>query len=405
MGALKATVQKGLFPMTGKERALATLAGRRTDRVPVHHLQFSGHAARVILGRECFVGGAYLQWQEIQALWQGPDAHRAFEARCEEDALAIARACGHDILRLGYWRWSRQLQPIARPAEDTFVVRNPAGRTWAVTYRPDLELLTWPGGASGIVPQDAAVADDVSEAVLARRVDEEEARASAAAPDPEADTSMAAAIRKYPDYLVRLGGPTVYVDMMAAAELAEAALWPALFARLLMARARRYARDAPRMAAAGVQVNFSGMDICTKDGPSISPAMFREIVLPALKWLVDACHRCGLTYIYSSDGNFWPVADAMFDEAGVDGWMEVDRSAGMELRDLRRRYPHKTFIGNIPVQVLHRGTRADVVREAMTCLEAAHEYGGIIVGCSNMIMPGTPPDNIVALLETIAANR
>ena len=37
-------------------------------------------------------------------MWEGEDAHREFDARCEEDAVAVAKACGHDVLRLGYWR-------------------------------------------------------------------------------------------------------------------------------------------------------------------------------------------------------------------------------------------------------------------------------------------------------------
>jgi uroporphyrinogen-III decarboxylase len=110
-------------------------------------------------------------------------------------------------------------------------------------------------------------------------------------------------------------------------------------------------------------------------------------------------------FFYGSDGNYWPVADDLFNHVGIDGWYEVDKSAGMDLRKLRQRFPHVTFIGNIPVQVLHRGTRDDVHRETMACLEAAHELGRIIVGCSNMMMPGTPPENIEYMLRLIGDNR
>jgi uroporphyrinogen-III decarboxylase len=110
-------------------------------------------------------------------------------------------------------------------------------------------------------------------------------------------------------------------------------------------------------------------------------------------------------YFYSSDGNFWPVADEMFIMAGVDGWLETDRSAGMDLRRLRETYPDKTFVGNIRVQVLHRGTVDDVRREVNDCLQVAHDLGGVVVGASNMIMPGTPPRNIHAMLSEIEENR
>lgn len=99
------------------------------------------------------------------------------------------------------------------------------------------------------------------------------------------------------------------------------------------------------------------------------------------------------------------MADDFFHGAGIDGWYEVDKSAGMDLRLLRERYPGRLFIGNIRTQVLHTGTVDDVKREVMECLGAAHEYGGIVVGASNLIMPGTPAENLMVMLDTLRRNR
>jgi hypothetical protein len=248
-------------------------------------------------------------------------------------------------------------------------------------------------------------AAEPDEGELARKAEEEEARADAYQPPPGADETLKTQYDKYPDDLLKLGAETVYVDMDSTADLMAIAMYPDLMARLQMAKARRLCKDIPRLAAAGMQVDFSGYDFCSKDGPVISPAAFDRVLAPALKVLVDAVHAHGMKYFYSGDGNFWPVADSFFRRCGVDGYYETDRSAGMELRPLRERYPTTTFVGNIRVQVLHRGTREDVIRETMDCLEAAHDLGGIIVGASNMIMPGTPPENILAMLDTIEKNR
>lgn len=51
------------------------------------------------------------------------------------------------------------------------------------------------------------------------------------------------------------------------------------------------------------------------------------------------------------------------------------------------------------------GDAEDARRETMECLEAAHEMGGVVVGTSNMIMPGTPPENIHMMLRCIEDNR
>lgn len=393
--------------MTHKQRALACINGQKTDKVPVHHLQFSGHAARIITGRECYVGGAYVQWRAIHALWNDPDSYPAFRARCEADAVAVARACGHDVLRLHYWGWGGG-RPTKKIDDYNFVFGDPDKQWYQLTYHPDLELLTRKDGigsqeisSAGMVRNDPEPSEDD----LRRRIDEEEAKADSYSPGAAPDATFKAWYDKYPDDLVKVGTETVYVDMDSTADLLAIAFYPELVAKLTMARARRLAKDFPRMAASGMQVNFTGYDFCTNNGPIVSPQAFHEVVAPGLKLLVDAAHAAGIKHFYSGDGNFWPVADDFFKFCGVDGYFETDRSAGMELRPLREKYPKAAFIGNIRVQVLHRGTKDDVVREVMDCMEVAHELGGVIVGASNMIMPGTPPENILTMLDVIDKNR
>ncbi|MBN1670840.1 MAG: hypothetical protein JXR37_07400 [Kiritimatiellae bacterium] len=391
--------------MTSKERVLATIARQPTDRIPVYHIQFSGQVAAAILGRAAYVGGAHLQWREIEALWNGADAHAEFEARCEADAVAIAGACDHDILRLQYWRWPVAQKPTRKIDDYTFVFGDPDGAHYTLAYDPALELFSKRNGTGSAVPRTAQELDTITEETYAQEVLAEEAAARAYAPDAAPPAGMAAAYGKYPAYLVRAGSGTANIRAEAARELMAVALWPELVARRLTARAERIAKDVPGLAAAGMQVNFSGSDFCSEKGPMISPETFRDVVMPALRLIVDACHRHGIAYFYSTDGNLWPVADAMFNGAGVDGYYEVDRRAGMDLRRLRERFPRVTLLGNISAHTLHRGTEADVIREVTDCMEVAHELGGVIVGVSNMIMPGTPPANIGALLKTIAANR
>jgi hypothetical protein len=89
----------------------------------------------------------------------------------------------------------------------------------------------------------------------------------------------------------------------------------------------------------------------------------------------------------------------------VDGYFEIDRDAGMDLRRLRQAFPHLTLIGGISSRTLHRGTRQEVVAQVLDALQAARELGSIIVGVSNYPLPGTPAENILAMLETIRDNR
>jgi len=152
-----------------------------------------------------------------------------------------------------------------------------------------------------------------------------------------------------------------------------------------------------------VQVMLGGGDMASYKGPMYSPKAFRELIVPRLKRAVDACHEHGKYYFFASDGDLWPIADDLFPI--VDGFYEIDRRAGMDLKLLRERYPHLTLIGNISSHTLHLGTKEEVIEETLSCIEAAKEYGSIIVGCSNLIVSQTPEENLLAMLGTMEKHR
>ena len=49
---------------------------------------------------------------------------------------------------------------------------------------------------------------------------------------------------------------------------------------------------------------------------------------------------------------------------------------------------------------LTSGTRDDVAAETRACIDAAAPGGGYILGSSNVIHAGVPPDNFLAMIET-----
>ena len=147
------------------------------------------------------------------------------------------------------------------------------------------------------------------------------------------------------------------------------------------------------------------LDFAGNDGPMYSPQTFAELFLPAVKRVSDLCHENGGYHLFASDGDIWPVADALFARAELDGYYEIDRRAGMDLEALRERFPKLVLIGNISSHTVHLGTRDEVIAEARSCLDLAKESGGVIVGASNYFVPGTPVENVRALIETIREFR
>ena len=67
----------------------------------------------------------------------------------------------------------------------------------------------------------------------------------------------------------------------------------------------------------------------------------------------------------------------------VDGYQEIDRRAGVDLRDLRDRFPRLTLIGNINSTDAATLSREEVVAQTLNCVEFARSTTGMIAGMSN----------------------
>ena len=380
--------------MLPRERVEAAFRKHRADRVPIFHAGWSSWAASIVLGREAYAGGGIQQWREACALWAGPDAHAEFLERSFTDAIAISLAAGQDMLRVEYWRYP--VKPTRRIDERTFMYGDLDGHWEVRRFDPDTELYQ-------IV--DRSPRPEPTMADFERRVEAMERSLENYHPTAKNFPAYARAFALYGvDYAIAGAGIGIGVGQ-SELHLRAIAERPDLVARFLDVQAERAGRNAAVMAEIGIRYLRGGGDFAGKHGPLYSPRAFHELMLPRLQKISRCCHRLGAYHLFASDGDLWPVAEDLFGRSGVDGYYEIDKLAGMDLRRLREAFPELTLIGGIASQTLHRGTRDQVIAETLEALEAAHELGGIIVGVSNYPLPGTPPENIIAMLETIRDNR
>lgn len=387
--------------MTPRERVLATFEHEPTDKVLIHHIGFSGDAASKILGREVYVGGGIQQWRESKALWDSEDAHREFLRRSIEDAFEIAKATEQDIIRFHYWRLP--LKPTRKIDEYTFLYGNPE-REWHIRrFTPSSELFN----VVEEYPPKHKLPISIRFKQVEKSLSEMEEWLENYSPSVEDFDEISILMEKYGrEYAIRVNGGSIGVG------LTEDPVWltamvskPNLTARYLDIQLEVAVRQIRCFAKAGVKLLFGGGDFASNRGVCYSPKLFRELVLPRLKMITEECHKHGIYYLFGSDGNLWPVADDLFGRSGVDGYYEIDRRAGMDLRKLRERFPQLVLIGNISSYTLHFGTVEEVVSETLSCLREAKRSRGIIVGVSNYIVPSTPKENIIAMIETIRRNR
>ncbi|MCD6593083.1 hypothetical protein J7L00_03260 [Candidatus Bathyarchaeota archaeon] len=388
--------------MTPRERVFAAFEFELPDMVPIHHIGFSSDAASKILGREVFVGGGIQQWRETKALWEGEEAHRDFLKRSLEDAFEIARATDQDIIRFHYWRLPEK--PTKKIDEYTFLYGDPKGEYVIRRYNPSSELFNVIKENPPREKGNLSVRFKMAEEQLARMEEQLENYK----PRSEDFQEIRSLIEKYgEEYAIRVNGGSVGIGLTTRDPiwLMAALRRQDLAARYLDIQAEMAVKQIRYLAEAGAKLLFGGVDFADNRGPCLPPKIFRELVLPRIQRVAEECHKCGVYYLYASDGNLWPVADDLFGKSGIDGYFEIDRRAGMNLRKLRERFPHLVLIGNISSHTLHYGSREEVKAEVLSCLKEAKRSRGIIVGVSNYIVPGTPKENIQTLLETIRKHR
>lgn len=383
--------------MTSSERVLATLECKKTDLVPVHHLGFSSGVASALLGREAYVGGGIQQWREAVAHWNGKDAHAEFLERSFQDALDVAVAAGNDIIRPNYWRHDRK--PTRRIDENTFLYEVGLEEEWEVLkYDPVSEQCN----IMPYKPQPIDAFESVEQDVIAL----ERSLESDASPEDEFAFEIRAKQTVGDKYEIRISPNTLGLLLAnLQAWLTALPLRPDLVNRLLDAQVERARRNIAFLAPLGFRHFWGGTDLASNTGPFYSPKTFEELFVPRFRAITEICHTHDAYHFFASDGDLWSIADMLFGDKAVDGYYEIDGRAGMDLRQLRDRYPDLILIGNISSHTVHLGSKEEIVDEALRAIEVAKESGGVIVGVSNYFVPHTSIDNVLTLIQTIKENR
>jgi len=374
--------------MTSKERIIRIFKGEPVDRVGCFEQTIACSVASDILGRQAFTGGTGLQYHEECAWWEGDEAHDDFVRQVMEDTIEISNVLGFDMVRPR--GPSLSAPPTDRIDEYTFRFGGRDGRDEVIMrFDPDAE--TW-----GVLKAPEERPDIRSQVEAMERSLEELS-------DDTIDSELWAL-----DWFVeRVGRDKAVLDGTGFISIPLHEDWlvacveePQLVGRYLDCVAERAIRKLPFVRKHGADVIWAGGDLAGNQGPIYGPRVFRELLLPRLRRIVEKCHELGLPYVFRSDGNLWSIADDLFVESGVDGYGEIDVNAGMDIGELRRRFPKLVLCGNVSCStVLHLGSVDDVIREARICIDKARG-GGHIVGSSNSIVHGTPAENVIAMFET-----
>ncbi len=191
------------------------------------------------------------------------------------------------------------------------------------------------------------------------------------------------------------GAEQFMADLLLEPEIAEAILHHVSDYYL------EYNRRFFEAAGGSIDIFFMGDDMGTQSSTWVSPELYRRFFKQRLAAYCDLAHRHGMKVMYHTCGNVAPLVRD-FIEAGVDILQSLQPQAlGERLAWLKREYGRELcFQGGIDIQnVLPKAAPEEVRLHVRRCAKLLGEGGGYIFGTAHNILPDTPTENILALIE------
>lgn len=143
---------------------------------------------------------------------------------------------------------------------------------------------------------------------------------------------------------------------------------------------------------------FINEDMSMKNGPLLSPDLYKQYIFPHMKRLVEFVKGKGVPYvIVDTDGNCEALIPLLMD-AGVDAIWPMERAADMDPLDIRKKFGKSLRLwGGIDKRELARGPKA--IDEHLLSLAPLVEDGGFIPTVDHLVPPDVSLDNFRHYME------
>lgn len=126
-------------------------------------------------------------------------------------------------------------------------------------------------------------------------------------------------------------------------------------------------------------------DMSYNHGPMLSKSQFDEFMAPFYRRITPILKGRGTTIFVDTDGDITEPA-AWFLEVGCEGLLPLERMAGVDVSELRRRHPHIKLLGAFDKTVMHLGEER--IRREFERLLPVMKQGGFIPSCDHQTPPG-----------------
>jgi uroporphyrinogen decarboxylase-like protein len=142
-------------------------------------------------------------------------------------------------------------------------------------------------------------------------------------------------------------------------------------------------------------------DMSYKNGPMISPKAFREFMSPYYKKLIDSLKADTDIRVFGvdSDGNLWTLLE-LFSEVGINMFLPFEVQAGMDIREVREKFPKMIIWGGIDKMALFDNNEF-IEKEVMEKVPPVLKSGGFIPAIDHVIPPEVSLKNYEKFLEIV----
>ncbi len=126
-------------------------------------------------------------------------------------------------------------------------------------------------------------------------------------------------------------------------------------------------------------------DMSYNHGPMISKELYDRFMLPFYKRVIPVIKSQGTKVLIDSDGDITELIP-WFMEAGIEGILPLERMAGVDVNDIRQRYPDWIMIGGFDKTIMHLGE--DAIKSEFERLLPTVHSGRYIPSVDHQTPPG-----------------
>ena len=139
-------------------------------------------------------------------------------------------------------------------------------------------------------------------------------------------------------------------------------------------------------------------DMSYNNGTMISKSLFDEFIKPYYQQIIPRLKEYDIIPFVDSDGNIEGIV-SWFTELGVEGFLPLERQAGVDIVELRKRHPYLKMLGGYDKMVMSKG-KVEIKSEFERILPVMKE-GGYIPSVDHQTPPGVSFENYKVYLKLL----